>query len=149
MFVPHISRASAQIKRYSFCHGLPTLHSSALRHLCICCKASQHTNQITIALQHLQCLLHVTATCRSQAALAQKLCDLRCWHKTHAIASKPRIASHVEVAASPSSSASAAPPACSMAGGGGRSAFLLFVRRSSSLRSSRLPCQWLQCISQH
>jgi hypothetical protein len=66
--------------------------------LCICGLAvSHHTKAINSKATYTAappCNRHLPAA----SGTGTEAMRLRCWHKTHAIASKPRIASHVEVA---------------------------------------------------
>jgi hypothetical protein len=118
--------------------------------LCICGLAvSHHTKSINSKATYTAappCNRHLPAA----SGTGTEAMRLRCWHKPMLLQ-----ASHASQATLRSPlrcsflTASAAPPAVRMAGGGGRSAFLLFAAFVPHLlRSSRLPCQWLQCTSQ-
>jgi hypothetical protein len=128
-----------------------SLHSAALYLLQSFANTHASTSSASKhkALQHLPQLHIVTATCRPASHLFFGSPPLRYGYIILMTSMQQRIGGGVPLPFSRGSCGLfCAAVWLAWRCGGGRSAFLLFVRRSSSLRSSRLPCQWLQCITQ-
>jgi hypothetical protein len=130
MFVPHISRASAQKQCYRTCHHFATLRSPSLRCLCICCKAlplkhkSKSQRGIAAYTAAPPCNRHLPAA----SGTGTKAMRLRCWHKPMLLQASHASQATLRSCLRPADGgASGIPPAVRMAGGGGRSAFLLFA----------------------
>ena len=72
MFVPHITAPCSFVAYLSHILQLPSVAS--LRSVCIPAKQADTREPSHTCIAGMPLLLHVTATCRSQAALAQRLC---------------------------------------------------------------------------
>jgi hypothetical protein len=91
---PHFA-SGASLSLLSLSHPLQLTSLAALRHLCICCKASQHTkpnhNCIAASAVPPPFIRHLPVA----SGTGTKAMRLRCWHKTlahasHATHRKPR-----------------------------------------------------------